>query len=108
VSAPWKWRPGHVLRVDVGEEALELRAAPVDPALHRPHREPRDLGDLLVGELLDVAEDDDLPELLGDLLQGLLDVPVLEAALGGLSGEKVSSGISTSYSSSSRFTLWRE
>ena len=48
----------------------------MQPRHHGADRRAHDVGDLLVGEALDVGEVDRQPELLGQLLQGLLDVAV--------------------------------
>ena len=48
------------------------------PRLHRPDRDLQDLGDLLVGETLEIPEADDRPELGGELLQRPLDLVVQE------------------------------
>jgi hypothetical protein len=48
----------------------------VQPAHDGADRSAHDLGDLLVGEALDVGQVDRHPEVLGQRLQGLLDVGV--------------------------------
>src|SRR5690606_34744472 len=77
-----EWGSVRARRVDLLEQPLQLGPAAVDAALHGAHREACDLRDLLVSELLHVAKDDDLAELLGDLLERILDVAVLDRALG--------------------------
>ncbi len=64
----------------VGEQLAQLATAPVQPGHHGADRGAHDLGDLLVGEALDVGEVDRQPEVLGELLQRVLDVAVGKAA----------------------------
>ena len=72
----------------VREHLAQLAPAAVQPRHHGADRRAHDLGDLLVGEALDVGEVDREPEVLGELLEGVLDVgvgQVLERlGLGGL------------------------
>ena len=60
----------------VREQLAQLAPAAVQPRHHGADRRAHDLGDLLVGEALDVGEVDREPELLGEPLQGVLDVGV--------------------------------
>ena len=58
------------------EQRAQLPAAAVQPRHHRADRGAHDLGDLLVGEALDVGEVDRDAEVLGDRLQRVLHVGV--------------------------------
>ncbi len=55
-----------------------LRPA-VQPGHDRPDRAVQDLGDLLVGEILEVGQDDDHPVVVGQRVERLLDVVVEHA-----------------------------
>ncbi len=60
----------------VGEHVPQLPTAPVQPRHHGADRRTHDLGDLLVGEPLDVGEVHGHPEVLRQLLQRRLHVVV--------------------------------
>ena len=61
------------------QRLLERPSSPVDPAHDRADRHVGDLGDLLVGESLDVGQQHGHPERLGQRLDGRLHVLVGEA-----------------------------
>src|SRR3990172_2777926 len=76
-------RSGRVLEGHQGPSQLEPTA--IDAALHRSFRKPQVVHDLLVAQAPEVAEDDRLPELLGEARESLekhlplvpdLDAPV--------------------------------
>ena len=91
-------RDGHAaLARVVGEQLAQHAAAAVQPGHHRADRRVHDLGDLLVRETLDVGEVDRVAEVVGQLLQGVLDVAVGQVLerlhLGGLeAGRRVRLG----------------
>src|SRR5690625_1462126 len=60
------------------KQLTELPTASVEPRHDCPDRRPHDVGDLLVREALDIGEVDRDPEILGDLLESLLDVRIRE------------------------------
>src|SRR5690242_11761382 len=57
---------------------LQLSSSAMDATHHGADGNVEDLGDLLVGEALDVGEDHGHPELLRQRLEGLLDLVVGE------------------------------
>lgn len=63
-----------VERAEVAERPGELRPASGDAALHGADGHPEALGDLAVVEVVDVAEHDGDPELLGQVGDGTLEV----------------------------------
>src|SRR5438046_253504 len=69
--------PAHPLRLlGAEEQARELLAPAIDAALHRPLGQAEAFRHLLVGQPLEVAQHDRLPQLLGERLEA----PAEEAA----------------------------
>jgi hypothetical protein len=72
----------HFRQVYFFEQCLQFRPSPVDAAFDRTHRKTRDLGYLLIGQLLHVSQDHHLPEFFRNLSQRLLDEEILDRGLG--------------------------
>ncbi|MPM65599.1 hypothetical protein SDC9_112496 [bioreactor metagenome] len=80
----------------VRQQVAQLLAAAVDPAHHGADRGAHDLGDLLVGEPLDIGEVDRHPTLRAQLRQRVADIAVGDLlqrlGLGGLQPGRVMVG----------------
>ena len=82
----------------MGQGVAQLRTAPVDARANGAQLDAEELGDLLIAEALDVAEDDGDPEVRGQRVECGLDVGLVGAIveqLGrpGLAGRESVAGV---------------
>src|SRR4051794_3424539 len=75
------------------QRLLQRLSSAMQPTHHGTDRDVEDVGDLLVGEALDIGEEDGQPEVLGQRLDRLLDLglreEVHELVLGAAAGPRL-------------------
>ena len=80
---------------DIPERPLEHPPAPVQPRPDRADRAGEDVGDLLVGEIVDEVQRGDHPVLLGERVQGpadLLDIELVQEDGRGIAVARLQAG----------------